>query len=169
MIEKLLAHLERYDTYQAEDALRLAMQATLGSGPGSEAAQAIWANWVETPNGEKGWDALVDMAEARLNYWHSIKYNALETAWNFDPSGQDVPGMIKAVLIALRQGINDHPNLLADAHFMQALAKAGHNFSFTQALKELRMKDLQLPGDDKALLKHCLVCAKSFEILIAAG
>lgn len=165
MMEQLLAQIERYDTYPAEDALRGALAACFGEGSGADAASVLWHEWV-AGEGAAGWEMWVKWTETRLNSWHSLKINALETAWHTDGQAQDLQTMLKAVLVSLRQGIHDHPQLLPDAHFLQALAQAKHSFSFTQALRELRSSGLDLPPDDRQLMRHCAVCANAFKFLI---
>jgi hypothetical protein len=167
MVEKLLATLERYDTYPAEDALRAAFADLFSGGPGADAAQVVWNEWI-THDGSGAWDLWVEWAEQRLNAWHSLKVNALETAWQFDPTGADIQGMLKAVLVNLRQGVHDHPELLPDAHFMQALAQDKHSFSFTQVIRELRSSDIGIPAEDAEIRRHCLVCANAFKFFVTA-
>lgn len=186
-LNRLLARLERYDTYPAEDALNLALEEILGAAPPSsgdpakdqellaahEAAQvasrAMAEQWKQTPGGQEGWRQLVAFAEQRLTHWHSIKYAAVHAAFHADPSGQNSEAMIRAVLIDLRQGIHDQPQLLPDAHFLQALAQGRHSFSWTQAVKELQQDGVPLPSDPAQLRPFCAIPVFSFKWIVQDG
>lgn len=180
-LSRLLLHLERFDTYQAEDALTAALQASLGVAelPDLETAGLnAWAAFGARAECEQAWKGLVAFAEERLTNWHSLKINAVESAWAADPTGQDLQGMRRAVLINLRQGINDVPQLLPDAHIVQAMANMNppHSFAFTQVLNNLRDPDAApspllagappLPPSNQELIRHLQVVGNAFKYLI---
>jgi hypothetical protein len=166
---KLLARLEKYDTLPGEAALSRALEDCLADPEMSEEATGagivLWNNWKQE-EGSAHWEALVRWAEQRLDAWHSLKANAVAAAWEADPSGEDVEKIRNAVLISLRQGINDDLTLLADAHFFQGLAKQRHSFAFTQAIRELRHEGVPLPEQDSQLIKHLSICVNAFMYLI---
>lgn len=170
-MHQLLARLEHYDSFPAADALRAALADVAASQSSSDAvetaARLLWEGWQSTDEGARAWQALVAWADDRLAAWHSLKVNAVDAAWREDPSGDDLRAMQRAVIVSLRQGLADHPELVPDAQLMQALAHAGHPFAFTQALRELRAEGLNLPDADIALKRHCALCANAFKWLLA--
>lgn len=183
-LNRLLARLERYDTYPAEDALNLALEEVLGAAPPSSgdpvkdremlaahqaaqaASRAMAEQWKQSPAGLASWQQLVAFTEQRLTHWHSIKYAAVHAAFHADPSGQDREAMMRAVLIDLRQGIHDQPQLLPDAHFLQALARGRHSFSWAQAVRELQQDGVPLPSDKAQLQPFCAIPVFSFRWII---
>lgn len=168
-MHQLLARLERYDTFPAADALQAALDGLAGvdaDDPAAGAARLLWEAFVSSPSGHDAHQALVAWADERLTAWHSLKVNAVEAAWNADRTAQDLKGMQHAVLVSLRQGLHDHPELLADAQLLQALARAKHGFTFTQALRDLRGEGLDLPASDAELKRHCALCANAFKWLL---
>lgn len=177
---QLLTRLERFDTYPAADALSQAMEECFGASPDAvdpsaapisvspaqQAGTILWEEWKKGSSGSAAWTGLVEWADERLTAWHSLKVNAVESAWQADSTGADVEAIRREILINLRQGITDDPTLLPDAHFLQALAQQNHSFSFAQALRELRNEALDLPQDDRQLMRHCAICANAFKYLI---
>lgn len=162
-METLLARLEQYDTYEAAHALRAAMSFDAGD---EQLTQSSW-RLLEEVLDDATFERMVAWAEERLNNWHSLKVNALDACWAADPTGENVQEMHKQALISLRQGLHDYPGLLPDAHFLQALARRSHPFSFAQAVKDLRAERTDLPEDARALRRHCQVCASAFKYLLS--
>lgn len=181
---RLLARLERYDTYPAADALSASLEDVLASPPpthedpaknaevqaahhaAQQAGLVLWDSWRSSPKGHAAWNELVGWAEDRLSAWHSLKVNAVQSAFAADPTGADLEAMRRQALINLRQGLIDHPDLVADGHFIQALARGNHRFAWTQAVKELREDGLPLPADPEQLRRFCLIAANAFRYLI---
>ena len=168
-LTSLLIALERYDTLTAEDALRSALAQVMEDGDAPEqlrtAGLHLFQTLIRDEKGEQAWQLLVSWSEERLNNWHSLKLNALEAAWKTDPEARDLERMRAEVLRSLRQGVHDNPELLADAHVMQALARGGHALSFNQAIRELRQEGMPLP-DDAGMRTHCALVANAFSYLI---
>ena len=180
---RLLARLERYDTYPAADALSAAYEDVLAAAPpvtgdpakdreieeahaaAAQAGTVIWDQWRSTQAGNEAWLAQIAWAEERLSNWHSFKVNALQSAWQTDPTGTDLEAMRRTALINLRQGVHDHPDMLADGHFIQALARGGHRFSWTHAVHDLRSGGVPLP-EDALIGPFCLLAANAFRWLI---
>jgi len=182
---RLLARLERYDTLPAEDALTAALEDVMGAPPpttgdpardqtllaahqaASQAGVALWDQWRQAPEGAAAWQGLVAWAEDRLSSWHSIKVNAVRSAWEADPTAQDLEAMRLRVLINLRQGLSEHPDMVADGHFLQALANGGHQFTWTQAVRELQSDGVQLPADMALLQRYCALATNALRFLVA--
>lgn len=169
-LTRLLMRLERLDRYPAEDALIKALDDCLGDPQAPQGATnaglVIFDQWRNSQQGGHAWEALVRWADERLTNWHSLKVNALDSAFRADPTLQDHQGMVRQILTNLRQGINDDPSLLADAHFLQALARAGHPLAFTVAVEDLRSENVQLPGDRNQLQQLCRIVFHAFKYLI---
>lgn len=182
---RLLAALERYDTLPAADALSAALDAVLGAGPpehpdparnqqlqqahadASQAGLVMWDMLRRSPQGQEAMATMAAWAEERLSAWHSLKVNAIRSAFEADPTGTDLEGMRRNALINLRQGLTDHPDLVPDAHLLQALARGGHNFTWSQAVRELQQEQIGLPADNELLKKLCMLSANCFRYLVS--
>lgn len=174
----LLTRLERMDTLPAQTALHHVLDECLaddGAAPqAANAGLALFNGFFRQGAGQQAYAQMVAFCEERLTNWHSLKVNAVKSAWEAAP---DLPAdpearkrtaqaMRDRVLINLRQGLTEDPVLLADAHFLQALAQANQPLAFGQAIKDLRAEGLPLPADNEALRGHCLIVLNAFKFLI---
>ncbi len=161
---------ERHAAAQARNA-----QAQAGFAQARNAARVMAGQWRAAPEGQAAWAALVAWADERLNAWHSLKINGVESALRADPSGAQLQRMRDQAIIDLRAGVSADPGLLADAHLLQGFALQRHEFSFRQVIKDLRAdgslaaEGVTVPAADEQLKPHCLMCVDAFRYLIPEG
>lgn len=171
LMADLLALLERQDTFPAADALDKVMVSEPPEGWSEGSLAAIWLSVDQEARG-----LLVSWAESRLDHWHSLKANAVCSAWENDPGsevehGQRCNTIIQAVAMDLRTGLERHPELVWDAKCLQHLAASGHSFAWSQVYKELLQDqpgfDLEPSSPDFVL--YCQLSFHVFSSLLPEG
>jgi hypothetical protein len=180
VLEEILTLLEGHDTLAGEDTVDLIFNSDLSDKEGQPepsdvqlAALHLWQSF----GGEEGEGLRTLLGlflEARLWAWHNLKANALRSAWDAYPQPlsdeavmQHAEAIRKKVVVDLRAGIGQHPEMLADAHFVQALARKRHKISYGQTIVELRSSGLPIPADPGLLKWHLRICDNALMYLVS--
>lgn len=171
LMADLLAQLERNDTLPGADAIERVMIDGAPAGWSEGSLTQVWHSMDQLSR-----DALASWASARLDHWHSLKTNALFSAWESDP-GPEVEhrdrcdAILRTMLMDLRAGLGRHPELLPDAVALQQLAEAGHAFSWSQAYKELceEQAGFSLEPSHPDFVLYCQLSSYAFRWLLTEG
>jgi len=165
----LLLQLERHDTFPGSDAIERIFVVDPPEGFLEGSLAAIWQTLgAETQQGLASWAAM------RLDHWHSLKTNALCSAWDNDPGAetehkQRCDAILRAMLIDLKAGLQRHPELIPDALSLQEMAVAGHAFCWSQVYKELSEErpDFDLQPTNPDFVLYCQLCSHAFRGLLS--
>jgi hypothetical protein len=170
LLNDLLMSLERQDTYPAADALERVMLGGEQLWPEGSMA-ALWQTLPAPAQSQ-----LAAWAESRLDHWHSLKVNALCSAWENDPgdqieNAQRCDAMLRPMLLDLRSGLASHPELVADAVALQHMAETNHGFSWSQAYREIldEQAGFELAPDSPDFVLYCQLSAYAFRWLTGPG
>jgi hypothetical protein len=167
LLGDLMLALERYDTYPAEDALAAVMTASAEPAWSPGLMGAMWHEMSAAAKAD-----LTAWAAARLERWHALKANALSSAWENDPGPETehaarCDAIMRAILIDLKSGLAQHPEIRPDALALQEMSQAGHAFAWSQAYRDLKAdnQDFDLAVDSPDLLLYCQLSTHAFRWL----